>query len=113
VTLLAQRVTSSQKYDPYPFHSELHERDTVCVVRVCGALVASAAAVFEQVVGHLKGAPGRSVIVDASLLGEIDDGGVRKMHELQRRVTDGGGKLVVYAASGDVAKALESSDVLQ
>jgi anti-anti-sigma regulatory factor len=95
-----------------PFHSELHERETLCVVRVCGALVDSAAAVFEQVVGHLKGSPGRSVMVDASLLGEIDDGGVQKMHELHDRVVKSGGKLVVYAASGEVAKALESPALL-
>jgi anti-anti-sigma regulatory factor len=109
MTLLAQPLTSRRRHDPNPFHSELHERDTICVVRVCGALVESASAVFEQVVGHLKGSPGRSVIIDASLLGEIDDGGVQKMHELQERVVNSGGKLVVYAASGDVAKALESS----
>ncbi len=111
MTLLAQPMTR-RRYDSRPFHSELHERETICVVRVCGALVESAAAVFEQVVGHLRGTPGRSVIVDASLLGEIDEGGVQKLHELQERVVNNGGKLVVYAASGDVAKALESSEVL-
>lgn len=108
MTLVAPRRT----HDPNPFHSEVHDRDSICVVRVCGALVDSAAAVFEQVVGQLKGSPGRSVIVDASLLGHIDQGGVEKIHELQQRVVDSGGKLVVYAASGDVAKALERSEVL-
>jgi anti-anti-sigma regulatory factor len=111
MTLLAYPGASRRSYDPDPFHSEVHERDTVCVVRVCGALVGSAAMVFERVVGHLKGTPGRSVIIDASLLGEIDDAGVQKMHELQRRVVDSGGKLVMYAASGEVARALESSAV--
>ena len=113
MTLLARPATTRRSYDPNPFHAEVHERQTICVVRVCGALIDSAAEVFEQVVGHLKGTPGRSVIVDASLLGEIDDGGVEKVHELQLRMVEGGGKLVVYAASGDVARALESSAVLQ
>jgi hypothetical protein len=113
MTVLAQRLTSRRQFDPPHFHSELHERESICGVRVCGALVESASAVFEQVVGHLKGTPGRSVIIDASLLGDIDDGGVQKMHELQERVVNSGGTVVVYAASGDVAKALASSAVLQ
>jgi anti-anti-sigma regulatory factor len=112
MTLLAPPPLPGQKYEQHPFHSELHERESICVVRVCGSLVESAASVFEQVVGQMKDAPGRSVIVDASLLGEIDSQGVQKMSDLQSRVVSSGGKLVVYAASGDVAKALASSAVL-
>jgi anti-anti-sigma regulatory factor len=112
VTLLVRPPVSGQTDESHPFHSELHEGESICVVRVCGALVESAAAVFEQVVSQLNGALGRSVIVDASLLGEIDSQGVQKVRDLQRRVVDHGGKLVVYAASGEVAKALGSSSVL-
>jgi len=90
-----------------PFHVEMHVGEEVCVVRLEGSLHASEVPEVDALVGVLDDAPDRSLVVDASLLSEIDDAGVDCLAHLQETMGRRGGRMCVYAASGAVARALD------
>jgi anti-anti-sigma factor len=86
---------------------EVHRGSEVCVVRFEGSLGAMSVKKVQRVMAQLSRSTCSSVILDASLLREIDDIGVRSLAGLQHRVKSRGGKMIIYAASGRVAKTLE------
>jgi anti-anti-sigma factor len=85
----------------------MHLGEEVCVVRLEGSLHATEVPEVDALVGALEDAPDRSLVVDASLLSEIDDAGVDCLAHLQETVGGRGGRMCVYAASGAVARALD------
>jgi anti-anti-sigma factor len=94
-------------------HYEVHQGADVCVVRLEGSFRMSTAPVIGGLVEQLAHLPRPSLIVDASLLWEIDAVGVDVLTDLQQAVLERGGKMMVYAASGPVARALDGSPLRQ
>ena len=90
-----------------PLHVEVHVGEEVCVVRFEGSLDASRVHQVDAVVDALETAPVRSLVVDASLLGEIDAAGVECLDHLREVAGSRGASMSVYAASGEVAQALD------
>jgi anti-anti-sigma factor len=94
-------------------HYEVHQGADVCVVRLEGSFRTSTAHVIGGLVDQLSHLSRPSLIVDASLLWEIDPVGVDVLTDLQHAVLERGGKMMVYAASGPVARALDGSALRQ
>jgi anti-anti-sigma factor len=91
------------------FHLEMHDSADLCVLRLEGSFRESTAHESEGVVEALSGRHDCSLLVDASLLGDIDDTGLEVLVRLQDSIEVAGGKMVVYAASGSVASVLDHS----
>jgi anti-anti-sigma regulatory factor len=94
-------------------HVQAHRGGDVCVIRLNGSLFASTSNVMEGLVDLVSTWPSRSGIVDASMLQEIDRAGISSIRQLQRHFERLGGTMIVYAASGDVARALDESHLTQ
>ncbi len=89
-----------------PLHVEVHVGEEVCVVRFEGSLDASRVHQVDAMVDALETTPVRSLVVDASLLWEIDEAGVECLDHVREVVGALGARMSVYAASGEVARAL-------
>jgi anti-anti-sigma factor len=94
-------------------HVEFHPGDEVCVLQLHGSLRASTVHLTQGLIDQISSTRCRSVIVDTSLLWEIDDVGVKILVNMQKYVESRHGKLIVYAAGGDVAQALDQSQLRQ
>jgi anti-anti-sigma factor len=95
--------------DVQGFHLELHEGQDICVLRLEGSFRQSTAHLSLGTVEMLSRRPECSLLVDSSLLGEIDQVGLEVLVGLRDRIEEAGGKMVVYAATGPVADALQHS----
>jgi anti-anti-sigma regulatory factor len=93
------------------FRAEVHRRNNLCVLRLAGALVEPLGPDLEDVRNELEG-PCHSMLIDASLLGDIDQGGIGLLQGLRDRIDSGGGTMHIYAATGEVARALDGSGLL-
>ncbi|HEY1829613.1 MAG TPA: STAS domain-containing protein [Acidimicrobiales bacterium] len=91
----------------------MHDSADLCVLRLEGSFRQTTAQESVGVVEALSGRHDCSLLVDASLLGDIDDTGVEVLLRLQDSIEVAGGKMVVYAASGSVASALDRSPLRQ
>jgi anti-anti-sigma factor len=98
---------------PAALQLEVHRGEEVCVIRMQGSLVRSTSYASQELVDQLSSCSCRSVVFDASLLFEIDEVGVNILLGLQQYVASRNGKLIVYAATGDVARALDGSSIRQ
>jgi anti-anti-sigma factor len=95
------------------FHLEMHGNADLCVLRLEGSFRQSTAHESAGVVEALSRHHDCSLLVDASLLGDIDDTGLEVLVRLQDSIEVAGGKMVVYAASGSVASVLDRSPLRQ
>ena len=95
---------------PGQLHIEVHQTGEISVVRLEGSFVEPVAADEPAVVDPPAG-PGQTVVVDASLLGEVDEWGVAWLTRLRDRAHRLGGKLLVYGASGQVAEAVDGASL--
>ena len=59
----------------------------------------------------LRAGRARTVVVDASLLGEVDEWGVAWLTRLRDSVRRLGGRVLVYGASGQVAEAVDGASL--
>ncbi len=94
---------------PDDLRCDLHVGEEVGVLRLEGSLRAPAVQEGDGLVAQISVSPLRSLLVDASLLWEIDEAGIRLLMSLREAVEDRKGKMIVYAASGAVARALDDS----
>ena len=94
-------------------HVQAHRGGDVCVIRLNGSLRSSTAAEIEGLVDLVATWPCGSGIVDASMLHDVDRTGLNALRHLQRYFEGQGGTMIVYAASGEVARALDESHLTQ
>ncbi len=108
-------VTVAPRQDEQPdpdLQVEVHEAGGRCVLRLKGVLDAAAAKRMEREIDRLACSSADSVLVDTSLLRGIDDTGVNVLRGMREYAAARGRSMVVYAATGDVARALTAAHLV-
>jgi anti-anti-sigma regulatory factor len=85
-----------------------HLSGDICVLRLQGSLSRTSASRIDGITDQLQRAACSSVLVDASLLGQINEDCLNALRSLWRAMKRKGVQIVTYGATGAIAGTLES-----